>query len=112
VRRAPRPAAPPTAVWINPPKRADEKGDQIYSKCASARVSNLLTGSETAFAAYAHQDLPFERVVEELKPPRGLSQAPLFQVMLILQNAPKRNTKPKGADAGICCCRCEFPSLI
>ncbi len=43
---------------------------------------------QTTLAAYDHQDLPFDRVVEALNPERGLDLAPFFQIKLVLQNTP------------------------
>jgi len=54
---------------------------------------------EVCLGGYAHQEVPFERVVEELGVERRLSQSPLFQVMFALQNAPLPPLQMSGLEA-------------
>ena len=59
----------------------------------------LLTRTrKRALDAYAHQDLPFEKLVEELKPERDTSRNPLFQVMFAFQNTPETELRLPGLE--------------
>ncbi|HSN89205.1 MAG TPA: amino acid adenylation domain-containing protein, partial [Thermoanaerobaculia bacterium] len=61
--------------------RADLSGNPSFEEL-------LLRTRKAALAAYSHQDLPFEKLVEEIKPTRDLAHQPLVQVMFSLQNTP------------------------
>ena len=71
-------------------------------------IDLLARVKETALSAYAHQDMPFDLLVERIAPDRGLGHSPLVQVMFTLQNVPMSDivlpgltVKPVQLDPGI-----------
>ena len=69
--------------------RADFEEDMTFSQF-------LIQARENSFEAQAHQELPFEKLVEKLAPNRALDSTPLFQAMFVLQNLPKQSFEIPG----------------
>jgi acyl carrier protein len=73
------------------PLRVDVSGDPTF-------VELMGRVREVSLNAYAHQDVPFDKLVEELKPERNLSYSPLVQVLFVQQNTPRATATMPGIE--------------
>ena len=88
--------------------RQEEQLEQLIGFFVNALVLRVRINPEQTFSellsevrkmaldAYRHQDLPFERLVEELSPQRSLNKTPLYQVLFLWQNAPMQAPNLQG----------------
>jgi alpha-ketoglutarate-dependent taurine dioxygenase len=72
------------------PVRIDLAGDPTF-------IELLDRASRSILEVYAHQELPFEKLVEELKPERDLRRNPIVQVLFVMQNTDQRTLRLSGA---------------
>ncbi|WHZ21721.1 MAG: polyketide synthase module [Nitrospira sp.] len=71
--------------------RADLTGDPTF-------VEHLANVREASLEAQSHQDIPFEKLLDELQPTRDLAYSPLFQVMFVLHNVPRQGIQVSGLE--------------
>lgn len=74
--------------------RTDLSGNPVFSELLRWSKEDLLN-------AYEHQQLPFEKLVDELRPERSLSHSPLFQILFALQSNKRPALKLPGLDIGV-----------
>ena len=75
--------------------RVDSSGNPTFSDL-------LLRVRETTLEAFSHQELPFEKLVEDLQPTRDASRTPLFEVLFVLQNTPTHPFEIAGVTVRSC----------
>jgi len=73
------------------PMRTDLSGNPRFTQL-------LKRVKEVALGTYAHQETPFEKLVEEIQPERALGQMPLFNIVFGVQNAPKEDARAPGLE--------------